>query len=482
MSEQEMSGQQLEPHVRTAIDGFITAVSPYLVAYQKTTFSYLATIQGSSFNLRAGRLALAIVGAPRIGHFRSERVVAGTFLLDDVGVDLREFLYRAANGRIETPEVELSFPGVEGHRLASFTPIVQSGRQTNNRIAALTITGRPTHGLPLDPSFDWEVRAAITPYDGITDLVHEFNLAGVDVGNSTLIEALAFNVAVVDHTSTVNGTKAQLRILLAQRLPIEQAALGYRIYNQGAVSVRGRVSAADMTWTQRDGLKLGHVELDIPEGGAIHCVAVYAGVAQNHSWVADRDAVPNPRRAAIEAFDPGLTILQSFLSRTDGRQRDARDLEFATAWMLSMLGFNVAHLGGTSRTQDALDLIATAPNGHFLAVECTTGLLKAEYKLPLLIDRAEALREKLRRSGTPQLRVLPVIVSSKNRAELSADLEQAQKLGVLVISQENIQELLGRTFLVQDANRLYEEAEERLRTEAALVDAESTEGGASSKK
>lgn len=467
--------KEIDVNVRSAIDGFIAAISPFAAAYQKTTFSYLATFDGTSFNLRAGRLSLATGTPPRSGHFQSQRVVAGTFRLQDVGIEIRDFLYAAGVGRIETPHEELSFPDVDGHRQAIFTPILQSGAQSNSRIAILTIMGRPTHG-PLDQSFDWDVRGASIPYDGITDLVHEFNLAGIE-GRSTLVEALAFNVAMVDGTSSVSGTKAQPRILLAEGLPMEEATLGYRVYSRGVVTARGRATAKEMAWTKREGRNLGQFEMEIPEGAAVHCVAAYAGMAQYHSWIADQDAVPNPRRAAVETFDPGLSILRDFLSRTDGRQRDARDLEFAIAWMLSMLGFNVVHLGGTAKTQDALDVIASAPNGNFLAVECTTGLLRTENKLPLLIDRTEALREKLKRSGTPQLKVLPLIVSTKTRLELSADLEHAQKLGVLVVSQEDLQEMLGRTYLVQDANRLYQEAEERVRSEMALLTPAKVEGG-----
>jgi Na+-transporting NADH:ubiquinone oxidoreductase subunit NqrA len=60
--------------------------------------------------------------------------------------------------------------------------------------------------------------------------------------------------------------------------------------------------------------------------------------------------------------------------------------------------------------------------------------------------------------------VLPVIVTSKPRDEISADLEQAQRLGVLVLSKENLTEALSRTILQPDAERLYAEVEEAVRT------------------
>ena len=50
-----------------------------------------------------------------------------------------------------------------------------------------------------------------------------------------------------------------------------------------------------------------------------------------------------------------------------------------------MLGFSVVHLRSTTRMQDAADLLATTPSGHIAVIECTTGLLKAEDKLALLM-------------------------------------------------------------------------------------------------
>jgi hypothetical protein len=148
-------------------------------------------------------------------------------------------------------------------------------------------------------------------------------------------------------------------------------------------------------------------------------------------------------------------------SQTKGR--DARDLETAVAWLLWMLGFSVAHLGGTPKTQDAPDLVATTPNRNFVVIECTTGLLKAENKLARLVERAEALRRRLDASGNRHLRVLPVIVASKDREEVRADIEQAEKLGVLVLTGETLREALIRTLVLPDAERIYAEGERVVR-------------------
>jgi hypothetical protein len=81
-------------------------------------------------------------------------------------------------------------------------------------------------------------------------------------------------------------------------------------------------------------------------------------------------------------------------------------MESVVAWLLWMLGFSVAHLN-TRRTRDAADLLVTSPAGHFAVVECTTGLLKAENKLSLLHERAEAVRRSLAVSNRSHLHLLP---------------------------------------------------------------------------
>lgn len=115
-------------------------------------------------------------------------------------------------------------------------------------------------------------------------------------------------------------------------------------------------------------------------------------------------------------------------------------------------------IGGIDRTQDAVDLIATTPKGDFAVIECTTGLLKSDNRLPLLTARAARVRLGIDVSNNKHLRVLPVIVTCPTRAEIVADIEQAEKLGVLVISRENLEQAVTRTLVFPNADQLYEEA------------------------
>jgi hypothetical protein len=194
-------------------------------------------------------------------------------------------------------------------------------------------------------------------------------------------------------------------------------------------------------------------------------------VVQHYWWVTDPAATQNPRRAAYEVFDPEFSVLREFLSR-QGRGQNARDLEFGVAWLMWMLGFSVASLGSTGKTQDFSDVIATTPNGHFAVVECTTGQLRADNKLPLVVERATALRRNVERSNNRHLRVLPVMVTSKLRDEVRADLAHAQQLGVVVLTREDMEAALEqRTRFMPDADAIFAEAERSLSSSDATAGA-----------
>jgi hypothetical protein len=189
----------------------------------------------------------------------------------------------------------------------------------------------------------------------------------------------------------------------------------------------------------------------------VNCAASYTGVAQSHWWLTDPSRLQNSRRAAYETFDSKLESLREIISKALRKGEEARDLEAAISWLLWMLGFSVAQLGGTRRTQDAADLIATAPSGHFAVIECTTGLLKADNKLAILHERALAVRRSLEASNHNHLRVLPVLITSKSREDIKADVEQAERLGILVLTREDLAQALDRTLRLPAADQIYEE-------------------------
>ena len=214
-----------------------------------------------------------------------------------------------------------------------------------------------------------------------------------------------------------------------------------------------------LAWTEGANFDSGEVALDIPAGAFLDCTVSYEGVAQHFWFLFDPSKVQNPRRAAYQVADKNVELLKKIIAEAVRKGDEARDFEAAIAWLFWMLGFSVVQLGHTKRSnQAAADVILTSPSGNFAVVECTTGLLKADQKLSLLHQRAQSVRRSLDDMQFNHLHVLPVIVTSKPRAEVEPDIEQAEKLSVLVLAREAIDELLNRTLTLPNADQLYNEA------------------------
>jgi hypothetical protein len=464
----------LLPADRRFVDEFFAAIGPCEQAFQNIGFSYLALRSRDRFVITQGRVFLDTGLGKPAQQFQSANVRAGHFHLSEFNLDLRTLVERLVVGKLETPHGDLEFIAAEGGRYAaSFVPFHPEGLQTQRRFNVLTIMGGQKVALR-QPGIDWEIKAASTPYDGLQELANELGLGPLTGGTAT-IEIVAFNVAAIDsQKSGVVGTRADLHVLLAKHLAQEEVRIGYRIYVPGTPTVRRTLPGDAMQWTEETGFCRGQATIEVLSAAVVNCAVSYAGITQSHYWLTDPERVQNPRRAVFETFDPKLENLKAIIANAQGRGQDARDLEAAVAWLLWILGFNVAHLGGTRRTREAADLVVTAPAGHFAVVECTTGLLKAENKLSLLHDRAEAVRRSLAASNNAYLRVLPIIVTSKGIAEIKPDVEAAEKLSILVLTREGLEQGINRSLVQPNADQMYTEAEQAVSAALAKYENQGT--------
>jgi hypothetical protein len=462
----------LQSHNQKFVDEFFHAVELLQEGYRHSSFSYVAIKSNDTFVLVQARLFLnAKPSSAPFSHFQSESVRADHYKMSDLQSDPRKVVDQLLSGQLSTPHGALSFPASDaGNYGASYIPFHPDALQTQRRISVLQLFGgQPS--LIRQPDLDWEIKASDTPYDGLQELMFEYLLGPL---NSTPInvEIAAFNVVEVDTVnSTVEGNKAIIRVLATEGVDTNKLKIGYRINNQGRVSVRSTIVSSEVKWSSRDGAQHGEAVIKVPAAAVVNSVVSYNGIAQHHWWFSEPATSQNARRAVYETFDAKLEALKDIFAKAQGRNPEARQLEAAIAWLLWMLGFSVAHLGGTPKTQDAADLIATTPGGHFAVIECTTGLLKAENKLSLLHDRTESVRRSLTASNQAYLRVIPVIVTSKTSDEVKPDMEQAERLGILVITRESFEQVINRTLVLPNADRLYEESERSIR--AALAKHES---------
>ena len=452
----------MHDHDRKYVKSFFSDISAWSNACNSIAVSYIAYRTRGEYVLAAARLFLEVW--PRTIKrtvYTFDSLKAGVFDLNELDMTPEAFIKVLEKGGFLTPEGKLPFlPEDNGGYSAFYNPYMNEGVEAGYRLSLLSIHGGALIPYPNYMELDWELKSGKMPFDSVNDLLLELSL-GTERTDTARVEIVAYNCLqpeLAEPFGRIKATKAQPALLLANGLDKSKAALGFRMFNQGKVILRERLDGNDLEWNEVEGGLRGSKELDIPEGAVLNCFASFAGKAQIQWWLSDPSTSQNPLRAVYNTFDQGLEVLNDFLEKGPGKG-NARDLETAMAWLLWMLGFKVAHLGATARNQEAPDLIATTSLGHFLVIECTTGLLKAENKLPLLVGRTEILRKSLDASGSHHLRALPVIVTNRNQEEVAADIEQAEKLGVLVITRGAIQTLLNQTLVFPNAEKMYVEAE-----------------------
>lgn len=443
------------------VSDFRSAIEPLRDAYRNNTFSYFAVKTPDGPVLIRGFVYLN-VQKPTIpfGTFESNTVVAGHFDLSDLRLSPDDIIEQLLCGAVGTPQGKILFPTNPngGHYGVQYQPYHEIGLRAQRRMIHLAILGAESHHFLEQTKLDWELRGASTPYDGIQDLLNEFQpgeLRGVNC-----VEIAAFPVVMVDPETTISENTASIKLQASISADTHKVAVGIRVIEQGRTIRREQLAGDAITWGEKGSTQRGAVTFHVPRAAVVQAFATYNRVVQQHCFFTDANSFLNPRRAAYEAFDPKLAEFNAILSKSRESRPDARDFEAAMPWLFWMLGFSPAHIGGLPRTRDAADFLMATPSGNLAVVECTVGLLKDDNKLPRLHDRIQAVRRKLDTPGMRHIRILPVIITAKSAEEVRPDIEQAEKLGIHVITREIIDKLVLQTLTPVNADQVYEHAEQ----------------------
>ncbi len=439
---------------------FLDKIAPWRAAYESAIITFIAVRNGQEWVIAHARIDFVVSWVPEVAtkYFESANVLARRFVLksgEPHWNDWEALLQEMADGKLRTPDGLLSLQNNNiNFSTNSWTPANDEWR----RDVVFQVDGGRGSILTNNRELEWELKSASPPYDGVADLADDFGLNPQHI-NDCRIEAIAWHVAEVDMASQVGETDANLACIVAHRVDRNSVAINYRVRLNGVTVTRGTLHGSEMAWERlAKGLK-GVGQIQIPKGAVIQCFAIVNGHAHHQYWIANPRTLPNAKRAAFEEHDPALTTLREFLFDSRRRGYDARDLEFGVSWLFWLHGFSPAAFGPNKRTQDAPDLLVTAPNGNFLVIECTTGGLKADQKLSKLYERAMSLRRRLDESGHSHLRMIPLIVTPLARDEVKADIEQAERLGVLVFTKEDLERAIGESLILQDADARFARAE-----------------------
>jgi hypothetical protein len=170
-------------------------------------------------------------------------------------------------------------------------------------------------------------------------------------------------------------------------------------------------------------------------------------LVENREVLSRESEEENIQGLAYQLFDPRLQVLRSVLGRPEalaiGLNEGVKDFERAVARLFTVAGLSSDALSTLGGLQDAVDVVASTPDGTVvLAVECTLGALNTGKGKPgKLVHRVDQLRQQLRNS---RVEILPVMATCRPRSGLSkGDLEYVSEDGIVVLAQDDLLEIAG---------------------------------------
>ncbi|WP_186073866.1 hypothetical protein [Burkholderia gladioli] len=465
MTQPNMDTPSLNPHSEKMIAHFFDAIEPWKESYPKARLSFVAIRKDKLLVILAARMHMAASYiAPLKSFFEAGDLVAGQMELPGGTRGFSDAIKNIISGAGHPIKERgrLVLRPEEGQNVSIGIPdlLHAEGLTSGNRIGVLTMTGCRRDMLTPQPQTDWILKAAVLPFDSLTELGVEYELGAVPHAHS-IFEVVAHSSIEVWGQSTVNKDRAELGVWLAPGLDISMARLGYRVFDKMAVTQRNSVDGDALEWELALGGQVGRLSLDVPVGAIVQCYASFAGHAHNQRWIADPQTYQNARGAVLSSIDSSGKLLKAYAlpDLSQKGKTSADDFESAVAWILWGLGFSPVSFGMNAKTRDAFDILATTPRGDFLAVECTLGLLRAESKLSKLGARENSLRDTLKASGLQHVRVLPVIITAMTREAVKADLMAASDAGILVLTREDIEAVFNNERLrFSNADQLFEQA------------------------
>ncbi|RAS32051.1 hypothetical protein [Paraburkholderia bryophila] len=469
----------MDQHFQRMTEAFFAAIQPWSSAYTNARLTFIAVRRGTYLEIIGARVYLTSVSRePLKEWFQAGDLEAGQVALSGGVTAVAQALEQIASpDGFDIPGRGRLFLRPEDNQNVSIGPpilIHAEGITQGNRLAVLTMNGTRWQTLTQQPETDWMLKAAVHPFDSLSELSVEYGL-GAAPNTFTTLEVVATAVAEVYLLSSVNDGKADLGLWLPNNLDKSQARLGYRVIDKSIVVKRGSVEGDKLNWQDRSGDVVGQLLLDVPLGAVVQCIASYAGHAHHLRWFADPKTYQNARAAVLSSVDQTGNMLRGYLMpELPPKGKVADDFESAVAWMLWALGFAPVSFGMNAKTRDTFDILAVAPRGDFVVVECTLGLLRAESKLSKLSAREASLRKMLATSGLQHLRVLPVIVTAMTKDEVKADLNAAAETGVLVLTREDLDLIFGsgQTRFV-NADQLFDGAMQRVADAKAAIGSQS---------
>lgn len=450
---------------KASLARFLETIAPWQHLYECKVFSFVAIRNDDRYEILQGRLSasrqwISLINLPR--PYKTEKVIAGQIELNSLGLSLEDFLNKICNGSLLFEDAELHFPtDTDGRISMHFVRHDITASEQGKRLTKLQLGGKQHRGHIPKIELDWYLKGQPIPYDSLDDLGYAFGVGQLELGYANVV-IQAGHVCEVNFSGTVDGTTAHLSILLPNKQSSDQFSIGYKVFSDGVVLERGAIQGNAFSWRAQGDYITGEKKIAVPLGAKVHCFATFSAVTQHTGWIGDPKTIPNLKGLVFDEIDEDFKVLKGFLFDGNRSKKDGRDFEQAVSWLYWMLGFSVAH-PGHKLLSDNVDIVAVTPKGHLLLIECTTGLLSKEGKIQSLLSRTAAMKKRLSAAGFSSTVVLPLGISSKENDEITEDIAEATKAGVLALCIDDLKQDLEKCFVPLDADAYFTNAQSVLR-------------------
>jgi hypothetical protein len=428
---------------------FIRAVTPLLPAFDFGIFTFVSVIHEGEHVILRARLHLSVedetpIRAPiRTQHLSANQIripivpgaietylkatVAGAWL-PQVGDHLLKLLPRTQQ------------PQTGGHS-THYESAVRSHTRADRNNERLFVSGINQFQLLSSISRVVENELRDLGISSVPELMRLFALSGSD---ETTLEIAVGPVAMIAPESALDGRHVDLGFRLANGLPPSQLRCVLRNADPNLPGPLATCGGESITWTAGRLTRQGRWQFEMPQAAVVDCQVLYAGEIQGEVRLRDPSATPNPCRLLAGLVDPGLSQVEELVVRP--KKTAGQDFEAGIAWLIQMLGFAPIHVGAMSGMTDEPDILAMAPDGTILIIECTTKM-PDDKKLTMLVSRTVRMREALGRSlGDGEgAEIVTLLISSLPAEEVVTIREKAAGHSVILLTREDIVDAVART-------------------------------------
>lgn len=325
------------------------------------------------------------------------------------------------------------------------------------RRPALTASGRDKLGLfhkYRRESLDLELLGNEIPYESINDLLFSLGLplnalqGGQSIPQSTFIVSTP---AIVLEESSISGDKATAIIRCKSDLDRENISLSVRAFNRSGPTTRFHIPNTEIGWEEEGNWATGTAEIELSDNpyAAIHLS--YGNEFLGAWFIRDAANSLNNRLLVHKVFHNDDELLNALISEQGNL------FETATTALFSLLGLNCVTYGALRKFKEGPDVIAYSDAGHLYVIECKGGSIK-EGKLHELSLRCEKVSKAVREYGMGIQHVLPVLVTNLPRHHTKAKWDEAAKLGISIVCQEELKNLVAQLEFPPAPQVLYERA------------------------